>query len=59
MIVKSFGKLLENGDIYNNNDPSSDIDLQTLVKHYTNKFRAPAVTRDVITASRKFVSDKQ
>ena len=42
--------MLENGD---------DIDLQTLVKHYTNKYRAPTVTNDVITASRKFVSDKQ
>ena len=44
---------------HNNNDPSSNIDLQTLVKHYTNKFRVPSVTSDVITASRKFVSDKQ
>ena len=42
---------------HNNNDPSSDIELQTLVKHYTNTFRAPTVTSDVITASRKCVSD--
>ena len=44
---------------HNNNDPSSDIDLQTMVKLYTNNFRAPTATSDVITASRKFVSDKQ
>ena len=28
---------------HNKNDPSSDVDLQTLVKQYTNKNRAPTV----------------
>ena len=58
MIVKKFWKIVRKRG-HNNNDPSYDIDLQTLVKYYTNKYRAPTVTNDVITAFRKFVSDKQ
>ena len=43
----------------NCNDPSSDIELQTLVNYYTNKFAPPTVTSDIITASQEYIREKQ
>ena len=53
------GKLLENGDITTTTRPPILIYKLWSNINYTNKFRAPTVTSDVITASREFVSDKQ
>ena len=43
----------------NCNDPSSDIELQTLVNYYTDKFAPPTVTSDIITASQEYIREKQ
>ena len=42
----------------NGNDPSSDINLQTLVDHYTKKFAPPRNINDTIRLSQQCVDDK-
>ena len=61
MIVKRSGKLLENGDVTTTTRPPILIykRCSSITLKINNKFRAPTVTSDVITASTKFVSDKQ
>ena len=43
----------------NCNDLSSDIELQTLVNYYTDKFAPPMVTIGILTASQEYIREKQ
>ena len=42
----------------NCNDPSSDIELQTLVNYCTDKFAPPTATSDIITASQEHIREQ-
>ena len=54
---KQFWKLVRRRRL-NGNDPSSDINLQTLVDHYTKKFSPPRNINDTIRSSQQCVDDK-
>ena len=54
---KQFWKLVRRRRL-NGNDPSSDINLQTLVDHYTKKFAPPRNINDTIRSSQQCVDDK-